>query len=733
MPIITRQVIVAASSLNQTPLDWEGNKKNILFAIHEARSLGVQMLCCPELCITGYGCEDSFLSVSNCQMALNILKEILPETKNIVVALGLPILYRDGLYNTACLIVNGKIVGFVAKQYLAGEGIHYEPRWFKPWPQGLISNITIFGNEHYPIGDLVFDINDLRLGFEICEDAWVATRTGIQLANRGVDILFNPSASHFAFGKSEIRKRFVQEAARAFCVGYVYANLLGNEAGRIIYDGDTIIAAGQKLIAEGPRFSFQDFIVTSAILDIEELRIDRASNTNYPKIVSDQIDVIHCPIDFKSDKADKADKLEKMDKPNIADKLKSVHLNSTSERSENQIDKNAIKINWESAINEKINPEIMQYQEFTRAASLGLFDYMRKSRSNGFVLNLSGGADSASCACLVFLMVNLALRELGSEKFKAKLSYFTALHLIQKNEDQKNKVHENKSHEIEIQNSLDSFKILTRSIMPELLFCIYQRTQYSSSKTENAAKALAQALNAGFADLDIDSFVKNYVHLMESVIKRPLNWKDDDVALQNIQCRVRAPGTWILANIRNALFLCASNRSEASLGYATMDGDTCGGLAPIAGVSKAFLKRWLKWLEEGGLEEIGPTTVLEQITSQSPTAELKPESEHQTDEADLMPYEWIDTIEKLFVHDKRSPIVVFKELKNLYPDHDPHLLKAAVVKFFKLWAQNQWKRERLAVAFHLDDQSVDPKTWCRYPVLSGNFLRELRELEELKD
>ena len=78
----------------------------------------------------------------------------------------------------------------------------------------------------------------------------MADRPGGNLARRGVDLILNPSASHFAFGKHEIRKRFVIEGSRAFDVGYVYANLLGNEAGRAIYDGDAMIAAAGKLLVD---------------------------------------------------------------------------------------------------------------------------------------------------------------------------------------------------------------------------------------------------------------------------------------------------------------------------------------------------------------------------------------------------------------------------------------------------------------------------------------------------
>ena len=98
----------------------------------------------------------------------------------------------------------------------------------------------------------------------------------------------------------------------------------------------------------------------------------------------------------------------------------------------------------------------------------------------------------------------------------------------------------------------------------------------------------------------------------------------DDVALQNIQARVRSPGVWMLANLRGALLASTSNRSEAAVGYATMDGDTSGGISPIAGIDKAFLRRWLRWLETTGPQGLGPIPALQAVNVQEPTAELRP-------------------------------------------------------------------------------------------------------------
>lgn len=159
-----RYVTIAAVALNQTPMDWDHNQANILAGLKEARDQGAEIICFPELCITGYGCEDAFLSVANCKTAFTMLLDIAKETKGVIAAVGLPILYRDGLYNTCCLLVDGKIAGFVAKQHLPGYGVHYEPRWFKPWVAGVRTEFEFLG-EKYLLGDLIFNIDDSHAWF----------------------------------------------------------------------------------------------------------------------------------------------------------------------------------------------------------------------------------------------------------------------------------------------------------------------------------------------------------------------------------------------------------------------------------------------------------------------------------------------------------------------------------------------------------------------------------------
>ena len=216
--------------------------------------------------------------------------------------------------------------------------------------------------------------------------------------------------------------------------------------------------------------------------------------------------------------------------------------------------------------------------------------------------------------------------------------------------------------------------------------------------------------------------------MVGEALGRPLTWAQDDIALQNIQARVRSPGIWMLTNVKGALLLSTSNRSEAAVGYATMDGDTSGGLAPIAGIDKAWLRLWLSWMETEGPLGLGSIPALSAVNAQAPTAELRPPERTQTDEADLMPYPLLDAIERAAIRDKQSPVEVYRQMRLVFPEYAPEPLGVWVYRFFRLWCRNQWKRERYAPSFHVDDENLDPKTWCRFPILNGGYELELEEL-----
>ncbi|HEY3806251.1 MAG TPA: NAD(+) synthase [Kofleriaceae bacterium] len=664
-------VKVAVACVNQTPFAWEENFAHLRTAIDNARAEGATVLCLPELAITGYGCEDAFHMDGLQDMAFAQLDALAQLTKGIVVAVGVPVFHEKALYDCGALLVDGKIAGFVAKQFLAGDGIHYEPRWFKAWPAGEVDVLERSDDNgdprRFPIGDLVFEVGDVRIGFEICEDAWVANRPGIDLALRGVDVIVNPSASHFAFDKFAVRQRFVIEGSRAFGVAYLYANLLGNEAGRVIYDGGGLIASGGELLARGPRLTFHDMELSTAVVDIDGNRRDQMRRGSHRPRHDAEAQVVEVPFHWP---------LKKPEAPRVRER------------------------SWEDRIS-------LREEEFGRAVALGLWDYLRKSHAHGYVISLSGGADSAACAVLVATAVQLAFAELGAGGVRQRLPWCKKL--------------------VELIEKGPSGDIAKQAV-GALLACAYQPTENSSRITKLAAQTIADAIGAEFHVIDVDAEAKAYVASVEQAIGRKLTWDQDDLALQNVQARVRAPSVWLLANVRNAVLITTSNRSEAAVGYATMDGDTAGGLAPLGGIDKSFLRHWLVWLETRGLVGLAPIPALTGINAQQPTAELRPPARAQTDEADLMPYDLLEAIEDSTIRDKHTPIEVLQELLPRYPQLQAAQLAGWIERFFRMWCRNQWKRERIAPSFHLDDRNVDPRSWCRFPILSGNFERELAEM-----
>ena len=636
---------IAGAALNQIPIDWENNLRNIQTAIEQAKAAGVELLCLPELCLTGYGCEDLFLSDWMPEAALAHLQQVREWTENICVVVGLPVRLPGRTYNTAAVLRDGQILGFAAKQFLANDGVHYEMRFFAPWVAGETGTVSWAG-ETWPLGDLIFEHRGVRFGFEICEDAWRAdnVRPAGRLKGK-VDLIVNPSASHFAMSKTDVRYQLVMKASRTFDCTYLYANLLGNEAGRIIFDGEILVARNGHLLKRNQLLSFKE-------VDLEWVEVD------FTTVLEPAAEIVPLPA-----------------------------------------------------------PD--EYKELNQAMSLALFDYLRKARSRGFVLSLSGGADSCFCAVGVAEMVRLGVEELGVEEFKRRSGCFPAA-----SETVVWQAGAGGSATQTVETPAAASDLSTnQQLVRQLLTCVYQGTINSSDETFNSAKEVADSIGARFFDWEIDEEVAGYVSKIQNALGRVLTWQTDDLALQNIQSRVRAPGIWLLANVQNCLLITTSNRSEASVGYCTMDGDTAGSISPIAGVDKDFVKKWLRWAES----ELG-YSVLRHVNALQPTAELRPLEDKQTDERDLMPYVLLNRIERLAFYNRLSPRQVLAALETEDTGFDHEQLRAFVRRFYSLWSRNQWKRERYAPSFHLDDYNVDPRSWLRFPILSGGFAEELAAL-----
>jgi len=223
-------------------------------------------------------------------------------------------------------------------------------------------------------------------------------------------------------------------------------------------------------------------------------------------------------------------------------------------------------------------------EEVYRALVLGTRDYVRKNRFRRVLVGLSGGVDSS-------LVAAIAADALGTDA-------------------------------------------LTGVTMP---------SRFTSEESRRYAAALARSLGIGTMELPIEPVAGAYETLLTSAFAgRPR-----DEAEENIQARIRGTLLMALSNKFGWLVLATGNKSEMSVGYATLYGDMAGGFAVIKDVPKTLVYRLARWRNANAGREVIPAGVLER----APTAELR---EQQTDQDTLPPYEVLDPILRLYVEDDRS-------------------------------------------------------------------------------
>ena len=286
-------VRVAAAVPHMRVADCQYNATEIKKQITEALLEGVEVICFPELSITGYTCADLFFTQQLQKDALKALESVCAYTRNlpIIVLVGAPLKVDNNLYNCAFVMTDGDVVGVVPKINLPNTGEFYEKRWFSSGRDVLehnvnsirprIPTIELWGND-VPFGiDLLFSTKDYSFGIEICEDLWSPLPASTQLAIQGAEIIFNLSSSNCVTGKHQFRQRMItQQSARVHC-GYVYTSSgIGESTTDIVFSGSTYIAENGEMLEVGDRFQMESSMVISEI-DVERLRIDRQRNTNF--------------------------------------------------------------------------------------------------------------------------------------------------------------------------------------------------------------------------------------------------------------------------------------------------------------------------------------------------------------------------------------------------------------------------------------------------------------------
>ena len=175
--------------------------------------------------------------------------------------------------------------------------------------------------------------------------------------------------------------------------------------------------------------------------------------------------------------------------------------------------------------------------------------------------------------------------------------------------------------------------IATDALGPERVTCVSLPSPYSSKGTRADARNIAANLGVDFMEISIEEAMKAY----DDMLAPAFAGREPDIAEENVQARIRGNVVMALSNKFGWLVLTTGNKSELSVGYATLYGDMAGGFAVLKDVFKGWVYRLVRWRNAQGDGELVPASVLER----PPSAELRYE---QRDQDSLPPYEVLDAI-----------------------------------------------------------------------------------------
>ena len=250
---------VAAVTPKVKVADVDYNCQEICQWIDTASAEGIKVMVFPELCITGYTCQDLFLQDRLLEEAVEGLGTICTHTKEVdgLIFVGLPFAIKGKLYNVAAAINHGNVVGIVPKTFLPNYNEFYEARHFHSG-KDLNMYIRINGDEVPVTTNHIFTCDampSLRIAVELCEDLWVPNPPSISHALAGANLIVNLSASNQIIGKGRYRRELVSgQSARLVC-GYIYACAGPSESTQdVVYSGHNIIAENGKLLGDSKIF-----------------------------------------------------------------------------------------------------------------------------------------------------------------------------------------------------------------------------------------------------------------------------------------------------------------------------------------------------------------------------------------------------------------------------------------------------------------------------------------------
>ena len=259
---------IAAATPHLRLGDTKANSAELVRAAEKAAKNGVSAIVFPELCLTGYTCGDMFFRDDLLRAASEAADAFATKTAGlpIVSIIGLPIAEGPAIYNTAAVVHGGKIVGVVHKRALPNYGEYYERRQFTPAPVDEPLRI--------------FDVGAFRFGVEICEDLWTPIPPSSLMAEGGVDVVFNLSASTDFLGKSQKRRSLVEQQSLRLCCAYAMACAgIGESSSDAVFGGGSLVTSDGQTVAEGKLFGETPQIAVATI-DLAALRHRRRSSSS---------------------------------------------------------------------------------------------------------------------------------------------------------------------------------------------------------------------------------------------------------------------------------------------------------------------------------------------------------------------------------------------------------------------------------------------------------------------
>ncbi|KAK6947955.1 NAD/GMP synthase [Dillenia turbinata] len=690
-----RLLKVATCNLNQWAMDFETNMKNIKESITRAKEAGAVVRLGPELEITGYGCEDHFLELDTVSHSWECLKELLlgDWTDGILCSFGMPIIKGSERYNCQVLCLNRKIIMIRPKMWLANDGNYRELRWFTTWKQRdellefhLPDEISEdLSQKSVPFGyGFIQFLDTLRaVAAEVCEELFTPIPPHAELALNGVEVFMNASGSHHQLRKLDLRLRAFIGATHTRGGVYMYSNHQGCDGSRLYYDGCSCVVVNGHVVAQGSQFSLKDVEVVVAQVDLDAVASHRGYISSFQEQASCKPKVLSVLVPFKL--------------------CQSFHLQMSLS--------SPIEIRYHS-------PE----EEIAFGPACWLWDYLRRSGASGFLLPLSGGADSSSVAAIVGCMCQLVVKEIanGDEQVKAD-----AIRVGQYKDGQ--------------------FPSDSQEFAKRIFYTVFMGSENSSETTKLRAKVLADEIGSWHLDVSIDVVVSAFLSLFQTLTGKRPHYKVDggsnteNLALQNIQARIRMVLAFMLASLlpwvhsKSGFYLVlgSSNVDEGLRGYLTKYDCSSADINPIGSVSKKDLRAFLRW----AATHLGYPSLAE-IEAAPPTAELEPITSNysQLDEVDMgMTYEELSVYGRLRKIFLCGPVSMFKNLCFKWGARlTPAEVADKVKYFFKYYSINRHKMTVLTPSYHAESYSPEDNRFdLRQFLYNARWPYQFRKIDEL--